>query len=448
MGEQKTAGKCPVMHGTSPARGNRDWWPNQLDLHVLHQHSDLSDPMGESFDYAKEFESLDLDALVRDLHALMTDSQDWWPADFGHYGPFFIRMAWHSAGTYRVGDGRGGGGRGTAALRAAQQLAGQREPRQGAAPAVADQAEVRPQDLLGRPDDPRRATSRSSRWASRPSASAAAARTPGSRTRTSTGAARASGSPTSATRASANSRIPLGAVQMGLIYVNPEGPNGNPDPLAAARDIRDTFARMAMNDEETVALIAGGHTFGKTHGAGDAALVGVEPEGELARGAGPRLGEHVRRGQGRRRDHQRPRGHLDHDAHEVEQQLLPEPVRLRLGADQEPCRRAPVDAESRHGRRHRAARARQVEARHAGDADDRPRAALRSRLREDLAPLPREPGPVRRRFRARLVQAHAPRHGAASRATSARSCRRSGCSGRIRSPRSTIRWSATPTSRR
>src|SRR5437762_2700663 len=177
--------KCPFTGKTSEPK-NSDWWPNQLNLQALHQPSPLSDPMGEEFDYAKEFKSLDLHAVIKDLHGVMTDSQEWWPADFGHYGPLFIRMAWHSAGTYRIGDGRYTGDR----------------------------------DLQN----------------------------------------------------------PLGAVQMGLIYVNPEGPNGKPDPVAAARDIRETFRRMAMNDEETVALIAGGHTFGKTHGAGDAALVGPEPE--------------------------------------------------------------------------------------------------------------------------------------------------------------------------
>ncbi len=278
MGEQKTAGNCPVMHGTSPARGNRDWWPNQLDLQVLHQHSDLSDPMGDSFDYAKEFESLDLDALVRDLHALMTDSQDWWPADFGHYGPFFIRMAWHSAGTYRVGDGRGGGGRGqqrfaplnswpdNANLDKARRLLWPIKQKYGRRISWADLMILAGNVALesmgfktfgfggGRADtwepDQDIYWGREGKWL-------ADERYSGER----------------------DLENPLGAVQMGLIYVNPEGPNGNPDPLAAARDIRDTFARMAMNDEETVALIAGGHTFGKTHGAGDAALVGVEPEG-------------------------------------------------------------------------------------------------------------------------------------------------------------------------
>ena len=200
---------------------------------------------------------------------------------------------------------------------------------------------------------------------------------------------------------------------MGLIYVNPEGPNGNPDPLAAARDIRETFARMAMDDEETVALIAGGHTFGKTHGAGDAALVGREPEGAGLAEQGLGWTSGFGAGRRRRRDHQRPRGHLDHDADQVEQQLLLEPVRLRVGADQEPGRRAPVDPEARDGRRHGAGRARSLEAPRAVDADDGHRAADRPGLREDRPALLREPGRLRRRLRARLVQADASRHGAA-----------------------------------
>ena len=243
---------------------------------MLHRNSNLSDPMGKEFDYAKEFKSLDLNAVIKDLHALMTDSQDWWPADFGHYGGLMIRMAWHSAGTYRITDGRGGAGAGQQRFAPLNSLAGQRQPRQGAPAAVADQAEVRPEiswaDLMvlagnvalesmgfktfgfagGRADvwEPEELY-----WGPEG---------------TWLGDERYSGERQLAE--------PLGAVQMGLIYVNPEGPNGNPDPIAAAKDIRETFFRMAMNDEETVALIAGGHTFGKTHGAGDPSLVGPEPE--------------------------------------------------------------------------------------------------------------------------------------------------------------------------
>ena len=191
----------------SVARSNRDWWPNQLNLGILRQHSSLSNPMGKGFNYAEAFKTLDLKALKNDLYALMTDSQDWWPADFGHYGPLFIRMAWHSAGTYRIGDGRGGAGAGQQRFAPLNSLAGQCEPRQGAPAALADQAEVRRQDLLGRPDDPRRQLRAGVDGASRPSASAAGARTSGSPTRTSTGAPRTPGSATSATRVTGNSRI-------------------------------------------------------------------------------------------------------------------------------------------------------------------------------------------------------------------------------------------------
>jgi catalase-peroxidase len=269
--------KCPFAGGTR-AHTNRDWWPNQLNLQVLHQHSALSDPMGESFDYAKEFNSLDLDAVVRDLHALMTQSQDWWPADFGHYGGLFIRMAWHLAGTYRIGDGRGGAGAGqqrfapvnswpdNANLDKARRLLWPIKQKYGRRISWADLMILAGNVALesmgfrtfgfggGRADvwvpDDSIYWGPEGKWL-------ADERYSGDR----------------------DLQSPLGAVQMGLIYVNPEGPNGNPDPLAAARDIRETFARMAMNDEETVALIAGGHSFGKTHGAGDAALVGPEPEG-------------------------------------------------------------------------------------------------------------------------------------------------------------------------
>jgi len=274
--------KCPVTGGSHKrtvvgARSNQDWWPNQLKLNILHQHSSKSNPMGEEFDYVEEFKSLDLNAVVKDLHALMTDSQDWWPADFGHYGPLFIRMAWHSAGTYRVGDGRGGAGSGSQRfaplnswpdnvnLDKARRLLWPIKQKYGRKISWADLMILAGNVALesmgfktfgfagGRKDiwEPEEDIY----WGSE---------------NTWLGDKRYSGD--------RDLENPLAAVQMGLIYVNPEGPNGNPDPIAAARDIRETFARMAMRDEETVALIAGGHTFGKTHGAGDAALVGPEPE--------------------------------------------------------------------------------------------------------------------------------------------------------------------------
>jgi catalase-peroxidase len=270
--------KCPFSGGKRPSGpNNQQWWPDRLNLKVLQQHSPSANPLGGAFDYAKEFKSLDLNAVIRDLHALMTDSQDWWPADFGHYGGLFIRLAWHSAGTYRVADGRGGAGGGqqrfaplnswpdNANLDKARRLLWPIKQKYGRKISWADlyvlagnvalesmgfktfgfaggRADTwEPEELYWGPEGT---------WL---------------------GDERYSGE-----RELAD---PLGAVQMGLIYVNPEGPNGNPDPVASARDIRETFARMAMNDEETVALIAGGHTFGKTHGAGDPSLVGVEPEG-------------------------------------------------------------------------------------------------------------------------------------------------------------------------
>ena len=270
--------KCPFNQGASLPTTNRDWWPNHLKVELLHQHSSKSDPMGGSFDYAKEFKSLDLAALKTDLAALMTDSQDWWPADFGHYGPLFIRMAWHSAGTYRTGDGRGGGGRG----------------QQRFAP------------LNSWPDNGNLDKARRLLWPIKQKygrkiswadlmilAGNVALETMGFKTFGFAGGRADTWEPdqdvywgTEKTWLGGDNRYtgdrnlehPLAAVQMGLIYVNPQGPNGNPDPVAAARDIRETFARMAMNDEETVALIAGGHTFGKTHGAGPASHVGPEPE--------------------------------------------------------------------------------------------------------------------------------------------------------------------------
>jgi catalase-peroxidase len=271
--------KCPFSGGQRTRRSNRDWWPNQLNLSVLHQNSPLSNPMGKAFNYASEFKSLDLDAVIKDLHSLMTASQDWWPADYGHYGPFFIRMAWHSAGTYRIGDGRGGASSGTqrfaplnswpdnVSLDKARRLLWPIKQKYGRKISWADLMILTGNVALesmgfktfgfagGREDvwEPEEDIY----WGSED---------------TWLGDKRYSGD-----RQLEN---PLAAVQMGLIYVNPEGPNGTPDPVAAARDIRETFARMAMNDEETVALIAGGHTFGKAHGAADPGkYVGPQPEG-------------------------------------------------------------------------------------------------------------------------------------------------------------------------
>ncbi|WP_149141897.1 catalase/peroxidase HPI [Gemmobacter caeruleus] len=281
-GNDRPAGQCPVLHGTNPnvrmkARSNRDWWPNQLNLRILHQNAPASSPLGGGFDYAEAFKGLDLPAVKADLHALMTDSQPWWPADWGHYGPLFIRMAWHSAGTYRTADGRGGARSGTQRfaplnswpdnvnLDKARRLLWPIKQKYGNALSWADLMILAGNVALesmgfktfgfggGRADvfEPEEDIY----WGAEDSW---------------LGDKRYSGE-----RELEN---PLAAVQMGLIYVNPEGPNGNPDPVASGRDIRDTFARMAMDDEETVALTAGGHTFGKAHGAGDAGLVGADPE--------------------------------------------------------------------------------------------------------------------------------------------------------------------------
>ncbi len=272
-----TEGKCPVAHGARKSHSNADWWPNQLSLNVLHQHSPVSDPMGKEFNYAEEFKSLDLNAVIKDLHALMTDSQEWWPADFGHYGPLFIRMAWHSAGTYRIGDGRGGAGSG--------------EQRFAPLNSWPDNVNLDKARRLLWPI--KQKYGRKISWADLMILTGnVALESMGFKTYGFAGGREDVWEPgqdiywgpegkwLADERYSGDRDLsnPLAAVQMGLIYVNPEGPNGNPDPLAAARDIRETFARMAMNDEETVALIAGGHSFGKTHGAGDAKLVGPEPE--------------------------------------------------------------------------------------------------------------------------------------------------------------------------
>ena len=368
--------------------------------------------MGAEFDYAEEFKTLDLDAVKKDIAAVMTDSQDWWPADFGHYGPLFIRMAWHSAGTYRIHDGRGGAGSGmlrfaplgswpdNANLDKARRLLWPIKQKYGRKLSWADLMVLTGNVALesmgfktfgfagGRKDvwEPEEVN-----WGSEA---------------TWLGDERYSGD-----RQLAN---PFGAVQMGLIYVNPEGPNGNPDPVAAARDIRETFRRMAMNDEETVALIAGGHTFGKTHGAAPAdPHVGPEPGGRQPRGAGLRLEEQLRIRQRRARHHQRPRGHLDHHADPVEQRLLQAPVRVRVGADRR------VRPARSSGSRRTAPATGTVP-----DAHDPSKKHAPTMLTTDLAlrfdpayeKISRRfhagPAGVRRRVREGVVQADAPRHGA------------------------------------
>ena len=328
---------------------NRDWWPNQLNLRVLHQHSPLSDPMGEEFDYAEEFKKLDLQAVKQDLYALMTDSQEWWPADYGNYGGLMIRMAWHSAGTYRMGDGRGGASSGSQRLAPlnswpdnvnldkARRLLWPIKQKYGSKISWADLMVLAGNCALesmgfktfgfggGRVDvwesEEDVYWGGESEWL---------------------GDERYSGD--------RDLENPLAAVQMGLIYVNPQGPNGNPDPVASGRDVRETFARMAMNDEETVALVAGGHTFGKCHGAGDAAHVGPEPEAapieEQGLGWKSSFGER----QGPRHDQQRHRGRLEAEPNHMGHGLPEGDVQVRVGAGEEPGWRAPV-AGQRRGRR-------------------------------------------------------------------------------------------------
>ena len=398
-----SAGKCPF----SQTHTNRDWWPDTLNIDVLHRNSSLSDPMGKEFDYAKEFKSLDLNAVIKDLTALMTISQDWWPADFGHYGGLMIRMAWHSAGTYRIADGRGGAGAGqqrfaplnswpdNANLDKARRLLWPIKQKYGRKLSWADlmvlagnvaldsmgfktfgfaggRADVwEPEELYWGPEGT---------WL---------------------GDERYSGE--------RQLQNPLGAVQMGLIYVNPEGPNGNPDPVGAAKDIRETFFRMAMNDEETVALIAGGHTFGKTHGAGDPSLVGVAPESGQIEDQG--LGWKSKHGTGFGGDaitggpevtwSQTPTkwsNHFFENLFKFEWELTKSPA----GANQWKAKGAEATIPGRP---------RQVEEACTDHADHRSGAADGSGLRENLAALLRASGSVRGRVCTRLVQADAPRYG-------------------------------------
>ena len=372
--------KCPVAHGaiaTSPVskpsgpRTNRDWWPNHLRVELLHAHSELSNPMGPEFDYAREFKTLDYEGLKKDLAFVMTDSQEWWPADFGHYGPLFIRMAWHSAGTYRTYDGRGGGGRGqqrfaplnswpdNVNLDRARRLLWPVKQKYGKKISWADLMILAGNVALetmgfktfgfggGRPDT----------WEPDHDVDfGAEAAWMGTDKRY------------SGDRELAN---PYGATTMGLIYVNPEGPEGQPDPAGAARDTRVTFGRMAMNDEETVALIAGGHTFGKTHEPGPGTHLASEPEGAPDRKPGARLDQRLQDRYSRGCDHQRPGGHLDHQTHAVVQRLLRPSLQVRMGTDQEPWRREPVETQGRRRRKHGARRSRSPQEEAAGHADHR-----------------------------------------------------------------------------
>ena len=399
--------KCPVTGGHGPT--NRDWWPNQLDISVLHQHSALSNPMGEAFDYAKEFRTLDLNAVIADLHALMTDSQDWWPADFGHYGGLFIRMAWHSAGTYRIADGRGGGGEG----------------QQRFAP------------LNSWPDNGNLDKARRLLWPIKQKygrkiswadlmilAGNVALESMGFKTFGFGGGRADTWEPNEDIywgpegkwlederyKGERDLENPLGAVQMGLIYVNPEGPNGKPDPVAAAIDIRETFKRMAMNDEETVALIAGGHTFGKTHGAGkDKEWLGPEPEGAPLEEQGLGWKSKLRTGKG----DDAITSNLEVIWSKTPTKWSNEFFSNLFGHEWE-LTQSPGGAYqwvAKGADSHHSGPLRSGEAARADHADDGPVAAHGPGVREDLAPLLRASGPVRRRFRPRVVQADAPRHG-------------------------------------
>ena len=412
-----TEGKCPVTgagprrHTVAGAPTNAGWWPDQLNLKILHQNSSLSDPMDQEFNYAKEFKTLDLNAVIKDLHAVMTASQPWWPADYGHYGPFFIRMAWHSAGTYRIADGRGGAGYGTqrfaplnswpdnANLDKARRLLWPIKQKYGRKLSWADlmiltgnvalesmgfktfgfaggRADVwEPQeDVFWGPEN---------KWLG-----------------------------DERYRGDRELDNPLAAVQMGLIYVNPEGPNGKPDPVGAARDIRETFARMAMNDEETVALIAGGHTFGKTHGAADAGkYVGAEPEGAAIEEQG--LGWKNSFGSGNGANSITSGLEVAWSATPVKwsnnylENLFNyewELVKSPAGANQW----APKNG---HRRGHRSRCARSIEETRPGNAHNGHRAQDGPELRAHRQALPRSSAAIRGCFRQGLVQADAPRHG-------------------------------------
>ena len=408
MTRDRTAARARTRQSPRPSpkahrpRTNQDWWPDQLDLSVLHQHSPKANPLGAVLRLPEQFAQLDVEALKRDVAAVMTDSQDWWPADFGHYGGLFIRMCWHAAGTYRIDDGRGGAGDGAqrfaplnswpdnVSLDKARRLLWPVKQKYGQKISWADllvfagnvamesmgfqtfgfafgrEDTWEPEEIFWGPEDT---------WL---------------------GDERYSGERELAPK--------LGAVQMGLIYVNPEGPNGNPDPLASARDIRETFRRMAMNDEETVALIAGGHTFGKTHGAAPADYVGPEPEAAPHRAAGPRLEEQLRHRQGRatrspaasrspgRQTPTQWSNYFFENLFGFEWELTESPAGAKQWVAKDAGERHPRPGDRRAHPQ-------------ADDAHHRPRAAVRPGLRADLAALPRAPRGVRRRLRPRLVQA-------------------------------------------
>lgn len=406
-------GGCPVAHGRAPhptqGGGNREWWPERLNLKILAKNPAVANPLGEEFDYAEAFKALDLPTVKQDIAGVLTTSQDWWPADFGHYGPFIIRMAWHSAGTYRISDGRGGAGAGqqrfaplnswpdNGNLDKARRLLWPVKKKYGQSLSWADLMILAGNVALetmgfetfgfagGRADvwEPEEDVY----WGPE---------------KTWLGDERYTGD--------RNLESPLGAVQMGLIYVNPEGPNGSPDPLASARDIRETFRRMAMNDEETVALVAGGHTFGKTHGAGPADSVGADPEAAPIE----------QQGFGWKNSHGTGKGG-DTITSGLEGIWTNTPItwdnsffEILFGYEWELFKspRAPTSGGRRTAPgRHRTGRPRLLEDARPDDAHDRPRAARRPVVRGDLAPLPRPPRPVRGRLRPRLVQADPPRHG-------------------------------------
>ncbi len=409
--------KSPFLHPAGGGTSIRDWWPDQLNLKILHQHSPLSDPMGKDFNYAEEFKSLDLKAVKKDLQALMTNSQDWWPADWGHYGGLFIRMAWHSAGTYRTGDGRGGAGSGqqrfaplnswpdNVNLDKARRLLWPIKQKYGRKLSWADLLVLAGNVALesmgfktfgfagGREDawEP----DEDVYWGSEKEWLAT------------------SDKPESRYSGDRDLENPLAAVQMGLIYVNPEGPDGNPDPVASGRDVRETFARMAMNDEETVALVAGGHTFGKCHGAGPATHVGPEPEAAPLEAQGLGWISSFRSGKGGDTISSGIEGAWKANPTTVGYGLFEGTVQIRVGAGQEPGRRESVAGQGCGRRGHGGRRPRPVEEAQADDDDGGPLVALRPDLRADLTALPAEPRGIRGRVRPGVVQADAPRYGSA-----------------------------------